>query len=141
MSQVLKSRKRQKNQKSQRKKARTTKEGREGRTYQGDRDRDLDQNHNLDQEKDLKSQKFSGSKTSTTDIRPIIRRAHRVGSDLYLIRRPPDESLDVYYKRIGYITRKMKKGLVLTAISNNSIIWRNYQIYGMSYPSTVLRRL
>jgi hypothetical protein len=73
----------------------------------------------------------------------IIRRAHRIGNNIYLIKRTPDESLDVYYSRVGYITRsmsKMEKQDIEKAVTL-SMIWRNKELFGMNYPSTVLRRL
>ena len=79
-----------------------------------------------------------------TDSLLIIRRAHLIGNSLCLIRRTPDESLDVYHRRIGYISKKIRdpdSNSNISDLANNSIIWRNHEIYGMGYPSTVLRRL
>lgn len=77
-----------------------------------------------------------------TDTKAIVRYAHRIGTNIYLIKRTPDEGLDVYYKRVGYITRKMKFGETdIEKVYNLSIIWRNKEIFGMNYPSTILRRL
>jgi hypothetical protein len=78
---------------------------------------------------------------------PIIRQTHKVGIDYYLIEKTFDESLDVYYKRVGYIIRKKSSesndALItdIDNVSNLSMIWRNKNIFGMNYPSTVLRRL
>ena len=76
----------------------------------------------------------------------IVRKAHRIGSDLFLIKRLGDESLDTYYKRVGYISKKVghldtNKLMEFETLITNSIIWRNYVIYGMGYPSTVLNRI
>lgn len=96
-----------------------------------------------------KSEDKSENKTKSNDEKPVIRRAHLIGSKLCLIRRTPDESLDVYLKRVGYIGKKLNSNMFdmtdnmfdISNLTTNSIIWRNHTIYGMSYPTTVLRRL
>ena len=83
------------------------------------------------------------TQTDKQPEKPIVRRAHIIGSKLCLIRRTPDESLDVYYKRVVYIGKKLNdvENPNISELATNSIIWRNHNILGMNYPSTVLKRL
>jgi hypothetical protein len=79
-----------------------------------------------------------------SESEPIIRRYQRIGLDIFLIKRLDDESLDVYNKRIGYISQKIKnkkEDYDLDEIVNCSIIWRNHHIYKMGYPEQVLRKI
>lgn len=78
-----------------------------------------------------------------SETEPIIRRYQRIGPDIFLIKRLDDESLDVYNKRIGYISQKIKnnKDYDLDKIVNCSIIWRNHYIYKMGYPEQVLSKI
>lgn len=89
------------------------------------------------------SEPVEDSTTSTNSDDLVVRRAHLIGSKVCLIRRTPDESLDVYHRRVGYISKKKSDNpnTDISDAANNSIIWRNHEIYGMGYPSTVLRRL
>lgn len=112
-----------------------------GKDHRKDRQEDKSRTNTKAELKELVKEEDSNICT-----KPIVRRAHLIGSNLCLVRRTPDESLDVYYRRIGYISRKMNGteseiDTDISNITNNSIIWRNHTIYGMGYPSTVTRRL
>lgn len=69
-----------------------------------------------------------------------IKECHRVEGKIYIIDRAEDESLDVYYKRVGYILRNIDS-IDLIDLIDLSYIWRNHILFGMMYPSTVLSRL
>lgn len=73
-----------------------------------------------------------------------IRECHKIQGRIYAIDRADDESLDVYFKRVGYILRNIKEIDDIDDIDDIidlSYIWRNHTLFGMSYPSTVLNRI
>lgn len=72
---------------------------------------------------------------------PEIHRSHVFGSNIMQIERSPDEPLDLYYKRVGYIAKNYTPGCDFDVLVTNSLIWRNHVLQGMTYPTTVLRRI
>lgn len=61
----------------------------------------------------------------------------------YVIPRDDTESKEIYLKRINYIMDKMDKttNITMDELIRRSRIWRNYKIYGMVYPSAVIKLL
>lgn len=64
---------------------------------------------------------------------------HRFQNTYICINRTPDESVDTYHKRVGFIMKKIKQNPheSLESIILKSIIWRNIKLFGMSYPNNV----
>ena len=61
----------------------------------------------------------------------------------YIISKSNDESREVYLDRTNYIIKKIDSvnNVDYNDIIRKSFIWRNINYYGMSYPSSITKKL
>jgi hypothetical protein len=67
---------------------------------------------------------------------------HR-GDTFYIIKQTDDESREVFLDRANYIINILDNDsqLDIDRAIQFSYIWRNYTLYGMTYPSTLLKTI
>jgi len=65
------------------------------------------------------------------------------GPIIYVIKKTPNESRELYLNRVNYIIRKIEsnKNKSYDEIVKLSYIWRNYKYRDMIYPKSIIKSL
>lgn len=66
------------------------------------------------------------------------------GNKIYSIPRTDDESRETYLKRVEYIIEKLNDistNMSIEKVIQMSYIWRNSEIYGMVYPTSINNKI
>lgn len=67
----------------------------------------------------------------------------RRDNQIYIIKKTPDESREIYLDRVNYLIKILKKNKNINydEALKRSYIWRNIKYFKMNYPYTIIKKL